>query len=115
LAANASADKIQIRLGGNEMPKAYWISFYSSAPDQAKLDAYSALARPALKAGGGRVLARGKAAAAFEKGMEERVVLIEFDSVEQALAARASEGYQAALRALGIEPDRDMRIVEGLE
>jgi uncharacterized protein (DUF1330 family) len=45
----------------------------------------------------------------------QRVVIIEFDSVEKAAAAHDSEGYQAALKVLGNAADRDMRIVEGVE
>ena len=69
---------------------------------------------PAIAAGGGRFLARGNAAKAYEKGLRERVVLIEFDSVEKAAAAHDSPGYQAALKVLGNAVQRDLRIVEGL-
>ena len=58
--------------------------------------AYAKVSRPAIEAAGGRVLARGMPAAAFEHGQMERVVLIEFDSVERAKAAYASPAYQAA-------------------
>ena len=53
-------------------------------------------------------------AAAYEVAVKERCVLIEFDSVEQAIAAHDSSGYQAALIALGEGAERDIRIVEGL-
>jgi uncharacterized protein (DUF1330 family) len=43
----------------------------------------------------------------------QRVVIIEFDSVDQAMQAHDSEGYQAALKVLGNAADRDIRIVEG--
>jgi uncharacterized protein (DUF1330 family) len=45
----------------------------------------------------------------------QRVVVIEFDSVDKAVATHNSEGYQAALKALGNSADRDIRIVEGAE
>ena len=96
------------------MAKGYWISFYRSISDQAALAAYAKLAGPAISAGGGRFLARGTAAKAYEKGVRERVVLIEFDSVEKAAAAHDSPGYQAALKVLGNAVQRDLRIVEGL-
>ncbi len=51
--------------------------------------------------------------ATFEKGEVTRTVLVEFDSVEAAVAAHDSEAYQEALRALGDGADRDMRIVPG--
>jgi len=44
----------------------------------------------------------------------QRVVVIEFESVEQAIAVHDSPGYQAALKALGDGAVRDLRIVEGL-
>jgi uncharacterized protein (DUF1330 family) len=49
----------------------------------------------------------------YEGGLHERIVLLEFDSVAQAIAAHDSPGYQQALRALGDGADRDLRIVEG--
>ncbi|TLZ34681.1 MAG: DUF1330 domain-containing protein, partial [Gammaproteobacteria bacterium] len=51
----------------------------------------------------------------YESGLDQRAVLLEFDSVAQAIAAHDSPGYQQALRALGNAADRDMRIVEGVE
>jgi uncharacterized protein (DUF1330 family) len=51
---------------------------------------------------------------AYEKGIIQRVVVIEFDSVAQAVAAHDGPGYQAALKALGDGAARDIRIVEGL-
>jgi uncharacterized protein (DUF1330 family) len=96
------------------MPKAYWISVYHSIHDADALAAYAKLAGPALLAAGGRFLARGVAAQAYEKGLRERAVLIEFDSVEQAVAAHDSPAYQEALRVLGKAVDRDLRIVEGV-
>jgi uncharacterized protein (DUF1330 family) len=42
------------------------------------------------------------------------VSIIEFESVAQAIAAYESEGYKAALRALGGTAERDIRIVEGV-
>ncbi|MEU4576894.1 DUF1330 domain-containing protein [Nonomuraea sp. ATR24] len=47
--------------------------------------------------------------------MAERVVLIEFDSFEQAVAARASAVYQKALAELPDGFERDFRIIEGLD
>jgi uncharacterized protein (DUF1330 family) len=98
------------------MPKAYWISTYRSVSKPDALAAYGKLAGPALAAAGGRFLARALPAHVFEHGLNQRTVLIEFDSVEQALAAHESAGYQEALAALGTDAvERDMRIVEGME
>jgi len=95
------------------MAKAYWITCYREISDPAKLAAYAKLAVPSIEAGGGRVLARGIAAKAYEAGLLERTVLIEFDSIEQAIAVHDSAGYQAALAALKGGAVRDLRIVAG--
>ena len=97
------------------MAKAYWIAFYRSIRDQDKFAAYAKIAPAAIQAAGGKFLARGGVAKAYESGMNERVVMIEFDSVAQAVAAHDSASYQEALKALGDGADRDIRIVEGIE
>ena len=96
------------------MSKTYWVSTYRSVKNAEKLAAYAQLAGPALTAAGGRFLARGMPSMAYELGLTERTVLIEFDSVEQAAAAHDSPAYQAALAALGDGADRDIRIIEGV-
>lgn len=94
------------------MAKAYWINMFRAVHDQQKLEEYIRLAGPAMRASGGRFLARGMPAKAFESGMVERTTLIEFDSVEQAVAAYESAEYQEALRVLGDGAERDLRIIE---
>lgn len=96
------------------MPKAYWISAYRAVKNPDKLAAYAQLAGPALTAAGGRFLARGEPAQVYELGMKQRTVLVEFDSVAQAVAAHDSPAYQQALVALGDGADREIRILEGL-
>lgn len=96
------------------MSKAYWISVYRAIHDPEALAAYAKIAGPALLQAGARFLARDTAAKAYEGGVKERVVLIEFDSVAQAVAAHDSPGYQEALQVLGKAVDRDLRIVEGV-
>jgi uncharacterized protein (DUF1330 family) len=97
------------------MAKAYWIAAYRSIRDEQALAAYAKLAGPALQAAGGRFLARGMPARVYESGLEQRTVLIEFDSVAQAVAAHDSPAYQQALRALANAADRDLRIIEAVE
>jgi len=97
------------------MPKAYWISAYRAIHDADALAAYAKLAGPALQAAGGRFLARGLPAQTYERGVAQRTVLIQFDSVAQAIAAHDSPDYQEALRALGNAADRDLRIIEGVD
>jgi uncharacterized protein (DUF1330 family) len=96
------------------MPKAFWVSTYRTVKDPDKLAAYAKLAGPALTAGGGRILARGEPAMVYEVGLKQRTVLIEFDSVAQAVAAHDSPAYQEALAALGNGAERDIRIIGGV-
>lgn len=96
------------------MAKAYWITCYHTIKDPEKLASYAKLAAPTIVAGGGRILARSTATQAYEHGKLERTVLIEFDSVEQAVAVHDSAAYQAALEALGDGAVRDLRIVPGV-
>jgi uncharacterized protein (DUF1330 family) len=95
------------------MAKAYWIAFYRSIKNPDALAAYAKLAGPAVQAAGGRFLARGMPAKVYEAGLNQRTVMIEFESVQAAIAAHDSPGYQEALRVLGDAVERDLRIVEG--
>ena len=94
------------------MPKAYWINTFRVIHDPDRVAAYAQLGGAAMLAHGGRFLARGLPAAAFEEGVAERTTLIEFDSVEDAVAAYRSPAYQHALTVLGDAAVRDIRIIE---
>jgi uncharacterized protein (DUF1330 family) len=96
------------------MAKAYWVATYRSVSDPDALAAYAKVSGPAIVAAGGRILARGLPAHTYEAGLRERTVLIEFDSVEQALAAHDSPAYQEALALLSGGAERDIRIVESV-
>ena len=96
------------------MTKAYWVATYRSIENPDKLAAYAKLAGPAIAAAGGRFLARGPAVTAWEAGILQRVVVIEFASVDAARAAHDSPAYQEALAALGDGAVRDLRVVEGV-
>ncbi|MEJ2379237.1 MAG: DUF1330 domain-containing protein [Pseudolabrys sp.] len=96
------------------MPKGYLVVSYHSVKNPDALQAYAKLAGPAIHAAGGRFLVRGMPAKTMEAGINERTVVIEFDSLDKALAAYDSPGYQEALKALGSDNvKRDMRVVEG--
>ena len=90
---------------------AYWINCFTRIDDPERVGAYAALAGPAMRAAGGRFLARGEPAHTFDDGVVCRTTLIEFDSVAAAVAAYHSDGYQEALRVLGDAATRDIRIV----
>ena len=96
------------------MAKGYWITIYRAVLDPARLARYSEAATPALEAAGGRIIARGTAIRTFEGGANQRTVVIEFDSVAQAIAAYESPRYQAAAQALEGAVDREVRILEGV-
>jgi uncharacterized protein (DUF1330 family) len=97
------------------MPKGYWVTIYRRISDPKKLAAYAELAPKATAPFGGKYLARGTAANAYEAGLKDRIVITEFPSVEKANAAYNSPGYKDALKALSDGAERDVRIVEGLE
>ncbi|TWF56917.1 DUF1330 domain-containing protein [Neorhizobium alkalisoli] len=96
------------------MSKAYWVATYRSISNPDAFAAYAKLSGPAITTAGGRILARGMPSQVYEAGLEQRTVLIEFDSVEQAKAAHDSPAYQEAMALLGDGAVRDIRIVEGL-
>ena len=96
------------------MAKGYLVVTYRAINDHDKWSAYAKLAGPAIQKAGGRFIVRGMPAKTYEKGMNQRVVIVEFDSVQKAGEAHESPAYQEALRALADGADRDMRLVEGL-
>ena len=97
------------------MAKAYWIAAYHEIKDETKLAAYLALAGPVIEEAGGKFLARGPAAKVYEAGILQRTTVIEFDSLDAAIALHDSPGYQAALQKLGDGVTRDLRLVEGID
>jgi uncharacterized protein (DUF1330 family) len=97
------------------MPKAYWVVTYRSVKNPEAWQAYAKLAGAAITAAGGRFLVRNKPAKIYEAGMSERVVLVEFVSLDQAVACHDTPAYKEALKALGTgNVERDMRVVEGV-
>ena len=96
------------------MAKAYWICCYRAISNPAAVAEYAKLAGPAIQNGGGRFLARGVAAKTYEHGIAQRTIVIEFDSVQQAVATFESDAYRAALRVIEGAAERDIRIIEGV-
>jgi uncharacterized protein (DUF1330 family) len=96
------------------MKKGYWVVAYRSLSDESAVKAYAALAVPMVQSFGGRFLTSSTSRVqAYEAGLQQRTVIVEFDSYETAQAARKSEAYQKALQALASGAERDYRIVEG--
>ena len=96
------------------MAKTYWIGTYRSISSPEKLAAYAQIAGPAITAGGGKFIVRGTPAKTYEAGLNQRTVVIEFESLSQAITAHDSPAYQEALAALGDGAERDIRLVEGV-
>ncbi|MEP7091730.1 MAG: DUF1330 domain-containing protein, partial [Nocardioidaceae bacterium] len=84
---------------------------YKEVTDEAKVAAYAELAGPALQGAGGTFVVRGLPVHTYEAGELTRTVVIEFASVEAAMAAHDGPAYQEALAALDGGAVRDMRIV----
>src|SRR5438445_11389270 len=97
------------------MAKAYWIACYHAIKNPDALAAYAKLGGPAIQAAGGRFLARGMPAKVYEAGVKERTVLIEFPSVEAAIACHDGAPYQAALKLFNNAAEREIRIVEAVD
>jgi len=95
------------------MAKGYWVTFYQSIEDPSVLTEYVKLATPVVKAHNGRFLSRGVPVKVFETGLHERSVIVEFDSVQDAIAAYESSEYKKAIDVLG-NVKRDVRMLEGI-
>jgi uncharacterized protein (DUF1330 family) len=97
------------------MKKGYWVVAYRSISDESALKEYAKLAGPAIQAAGGKALIRtSEGIETRESGLQQRIVVTEFESFAKAKAAYESDAYKAALKALGSAAERDLRIVEGL-
>jgi uncharacterized protein (DUF1330 family) len=95
--------------------KGYLVSAYRNIKDPDKLAAYAKVAGPAFAKYGAKYLVRDTAAAAYEAGVKQRIVIVEFDSVATAIQAHDGPEYQAALKVFDNCAERDLRIVEGLD
>ena len=93
--------------------KGYWVVCYKSVSNPATLSEYMKLAATALEALGGRVVVGGNPAKTHEAGVDQSVVIVEFESLDKAIAAYESDLYGPALNVLGNAAQRDFRIVEG--
>ena len=91
----------------------YWVVCYKSVSNPAAFSEYGKLAAAALQALGGRVIVGGKPAKTHEEGVDQPVVIVEFENLEKAIAAYDSDLYRPALKVLDKAAQRDFRIVEG--
>ena len=93
--------------------KGYWVVCYKSVSNPDTISEYGKLARTALEALGGRLIVSGIPARTHEAGVDQRVVIVEFENLEKAMAAYESEQYRPALKVFDNAAQRDFRIVEG--
>ena len=83
------------------MAKGYWITCYRSVRDAAALASYAKAAGPAIEGHGGHFLARGIPVKGYESGLNQRLVIIEFESTMKAIEAYESPEYQALSQTKG--------------
>ena len=97
------------------MAKGYWVVAYHEVKNQQAWQAYAKLAAPAIEAAGGKYLVRGNPSQVHEAGINQRIVLIEFPSLQAAIACHDGKPYEEALKHLaGGAVKRDLRIIEGV-
>ena len=94
------------------MAKAYWIA-HVEIRDPERYKDYVSTARPAFERYGARFIARGGAWKALEGPGRSRNVIIEFASMQDALACYNSPEYQAAKAIRVSVADGEITIVEG--
>ena len=93
--------------------KGYWVVCYKSLSNAAVVSEYAKLAATALERLEGRLIVAAKPAKTHEAGVEQSVVVVEFENLEKALAAYESTLYRPALDIFDNAAQRDFRIVEG--
>ena len=94
------------------MAKGYWVSAYHKITNQDKFAAYAKIAGAVIPKAGGKFVVRGMPAAVHEKGFNQRIVIVEWESVEKAKAAHDGCGAPPPVVAAGVlEPSLRGRVV----
>ena len=96
------------------MPKAYWIARVD-VRDPETYKKYVVTGRPAYQRYGAKFLARGGRTEVLEGEARARNVVIEFASMEDALACYNSPEYTAARKIRQSVSDGEFLLVEGAE
>lgn len=96
------------------MPKGYWIARVD-VNDPDRYPSYIETAKPAYERYGAKFLVRGGESHSIEGTNRSRNVVIEFASVDDALACYNTVEYQAAAEIRRACSDGDLIIVEGVE
>ncbi len=97
------------------MKKGYIVSIYKEEVEENILLDYVKVAKSALEGAGGKFIVRGMPKTTFEKGLNLRTVIIEFENINKAINAYNSKEYSEALKILGNSASRDIRLKEGEE
>ena len=96
------------------MKKAYWVGIVNVKNHDA-YKKYTDIAGPALIAAGAKILSRGGKIINLEGKEMNRLVVIEFASMEHAESFYHSDEYKKGLKHLNIDVcDRFLNIAEGL-
>ena len=95
------------------MPKAYWIA-HVDVSDPERYQDYVSTAAPAIQRHGAKFLARGGPFQPLEGQARARNVVIEFPSMDEALACYNSAEYQAAKAIRETVSSAEILIVEGM-
>ena len=97
------------------MKKAYWVGIVN-VKDQDEYKKYTDIAGPALLASGAIILSRGGRIKNLEGKAINRLVVIEFPSMDFAEKFYHSEEYKKGLKFLNSDvADRCLNIAEGLD
>ncbi len=96
------------------MPKGYWIA-HVDVDNPSEYDKYRAANAEALEKYGARFLVRGGAQDVREGAFRSRSVVIEFPSLEAAIACYESPEYQAAKAIRTEVSEGNMCIIEGYD
>ena len=97
------------------MKKAYWVGLVN-VKNQDEYKKYADIAGPALTAAGAKILSRGGRIKNLEGAAMNRIVVIEFPSMERAESFYQSDEYRKGLKYINSEvADRFLNIAEAID
>jgi uncharacterized protein (DUF1330 family) len=94
--------------------KGYWIAIYKDLKNIDDIKKYAEKATLAIKKYHGKILVRGGKVETVEGSRSPRTVLIEFQSMKEALKCYYSDEYQEAKKIGNCEFNRHIQIIEGI-
>ena len=97
------------------MKKAYWVGLVN-VKNQDEYKKYADIAGPALTAAGAKILSRGGRIKNLEGAAMNRIVVIEFPSMDRAESFYQSDEYRNGLKYINSEvADRFLNIAEAVD